>query len=131
MPSEVGIRPERIGQPEASTPFGPRQFFHERSCASTRWSVENIEESVAVRLHQKMSERSAVFGIHQHGCFVRVIVVQVVGRELKIAISIFPVLKVDGQHARCVEVITRTGIANKIRARHCWSSNYTVSRSGS
>src|SRR5215469_815512 len=47
-------------------------------------TVEDVKKTVAVSLQQQMLRRAALFYVDQHWSFGRVIVVQVVGRELEI-----------------------------------------------
>src|SRR6202021_4253618 len=56
---------------------GPVQLFDKgtRMQKLAVGAIENIEKTVAVCLHQKVTDRAIVFGVHQHRRFSRVKVI--------------------------------------------------------
>src|SRR5271157_5623506 len=70
-------------------PFGPVQFLHERRRIQELAidAIENIEKAVSVGLHQQATGFALgvahIRDIHQYGCFIGVIVEDVVRRELE------------------------------------------------
>lgn len=103
VPFPVGMRSVRIGRPFGSTAFAPVQFVDERSGVEELaiGSVENVEKTVAVSLHEQMAGLPLLLQIHQHRGFVCVVVIDIVGRELEVPFELSGV-GIEGEDARGV-----------------------------
>src|SRR5258708_23869629 len=94
---------------------GPVELLHKWRCCEkfAGDTIENVEKSVAVGLHQKVSGFAALFDIDEHWGFVGVKVIQVVRRELEIPLQLSCV-RIQGQEASCIKVVAGAGISHKI-----------------
>src|SRR5579864_1443342 len=98
--------------------FGPIQFLHERSRVqkSSIGPVENIEKAIPVGLYQQASPRAALLRIHQDRGFIRIVVVQIVRRELEVPFQ-FARIGVESQHASRIKIVAGAGVSHKVRRR--------------
>ena len=95
-----------MGRPCASMPLA--QFkLGDKGNGGEKLSVgaiEDVKKSVTIRLEQQFSRLALINGIDEHGSFGGVIVVEIVGRELKIPFHLAGV-GVDREDASGVEIV--------------------------
>src|SRR5688500_16464672 len=60
-------------------------------------TIEHVEESIAIRMQQKLSIFAAKLGVDEHVRFVRIPVAEIVGCELVIPLQL-PVSRFERQH---------------------------------
>ena len=92
VPSGVGTLPGENRPPRCVHAFGPIQFLDKRRRVKklALGAVENIKITIPVGLHQKVLHGSVFPGIDQDRSFSRIVVIQIVRRELKVPLQ-FPV----------------------------------------
>ncbi len=124
VPCLVGIRPESMGRPDASTSLAQFSLSHE-GCSLQELAigpVENIEKAVAIGLHQQATGYAVLFDIHQHGSLIGVVVIEVVWSELEIPFQ-FSGVGVDAPERKLYTGRRRGANLPQNRALRCWWSN--------
>src|SRR5882762_8281141 len=97
--------------------FRPRQFVDKGSGGEKLpvFSIQNVEKSVTVCLHQEFSGLPLIGGVDQDGRFGGIVIVEIMGSELEIPFQL-AVIGIEGENAVGVEVVTWPNAAIEIRA---------------
>src|SRR5882724_6463475 len=97
--------------------FSPSQFVDKRSGGEelAAFSIQNVEKSVTVCLHQEFSGLPLIGGVDQDGRFGGIVIVEIMGSELEIPFQL-AVIGIEGENAVGVEVVTWPNAAIEIRA---------------
>lgn len=108
--------PGQQGTPGSIDSVGPGNFFKKgrRPQELASAPVQNIEKSVAVGLQEQVTCASIFFDVHQHGCLISVVVIDVVRSELEIPFQL-PGSGIDGENACRIKIVAGPHGAIEVR----------------
>ena len=94
-----------MGRPSESIPFGPvDRRERSRQQALPGGPVQHEEIAVARSLHHHLARLAVEIGVHQHGDFVGVPVVGIVGRDLKSPYQLSRI-RIQRHNAACPRIV--------------------------